>query len=203
MQEEYAPFFERLRVHPRTLVGQEVQSLTGQGKERLRDTADAREWQEAVKELLADDMDSRVATKREELKDVFASVHSSIDLFRNNVDLVPGSKQFDKELADQFITVVKDYEQRSNGKLIGWSLPVQPLVNQLRNVLAAKRATPPTPPAPSAHQQRAAEQARNPIGQWAGPQSGITSKAGQSSDGSENPANGIMEAFFRQNGIRI
>src|SRR5690606_6650039 len=44
VRKEYPEYFERLEKHPRLLVGQEVQSLTGEGKERLKDTADAREW---------------------------------------------------------------------------------------------------------------------------------------------------------------
>lgn len=196
------------------LVGERVPSLKGDGEETLRDAQDARDWQEAVKHLLVQEVESRAETRAESLREVFNTVHASIDLFRNNVDLIPGTKQFDKELADQFAAVAKEYELRSGDKLVGYSVPVQPLINQLRQQLAAKRAAAASPPAaaapaqaagaaqPSAAQQRAAEQPRTPTGQWTGPQAGVTSKAGQSSD-DDNEAQGLYEAFLRQNGITI
>lgn len=190
------------------LVGEEVPSTKDDGTERLRDAQDARDWQEAVKHLLVQEIDARAGAKADELKDVFATVHSSIDLFRNNADLIPRTKQFDAELANEFATLVKDYELRSDGKLIGYSVPVQPMINQLRSQIASRRTAaaaggrPPAAAAPSAQQQKVAEQPRTPQGQWTGPQGGISSKAGSSSDGDEGAA-GIMEAFFRQNGMTI
>lgn len=204
VQEEYKPYFDRLRQHPRTLVGTEVQSVNGKGKEVLRDAEDARQWQEAVKQLLVQDIERRVETKREDLKEAYATVHSSIDMFRNNADLVPGTKQFDKDLANEFVAMVKDFEIRNNGKLIGYSVPVQPIINQLRSKLVSSRAAAATPPpAPSAQQQRAAAQPRSEdTGRWEGPQVGITSKAGSSVEG-DDAAAGLMDAFFRQNGVRF
>lgn len=220
MREEYKEYFERITQHPRLLVGQQVQSLTGEGKETLRDAQDAKDWQDAVKHLLAQEVEARTAAKVDELREVFTTVHASIDLFRNNVDLIPGTKQFDPELAREFTTLAKDYELRSGGKLVGYSVPVQPMINQLRAQLAARRAAAATPPAaaaaPSPASQRAAEQPRTPQGQWTtsqgsapaggaaeGPQAGLMSKAGQASDGDDGVAAGLMEAFFRQNGITI
>lgn len=201
---EYKEYFDRLQMHPRLLVGQEVESLTGQGREKLRDTADAKDWQDAVKRLLAQEVESRALAKADELKDVFTTVHSSIDLFRNNVDLIPGTKQFDKQLADQFAALAKEYELRSDGKLIGYSVPVQPMINQLRSQLAAqKAATASAAAAATSKQQQAAQQPRTATGQFDGPQAGITSKAGQSSSGSDDVAAGLMEAFYRQNGFSI
>lgn len=206
VREEYKEYFERLNMHPRLLVGQEVNSLTGQGKERLRDANDAREWQEAAKHLLVSEVEERATKQADELRNVFDTVHSSIDLFRNNIDLVPGTKQFDKELAEQFVSLAKDYELRSNGKLIGYSVPVQPMINQLRSQLAASRASAAAAPAaaaaspaPSARAQQAAAQPRTPGGQFDSPQGGLRSKAGQSSDGASE-AEGLLDAFFRQNG---
>lgn len=200
---EHAHYFEALGKHPRLLVGQQVPSLKGSGMETLRDAADARDWQDAVKHLLAEDVSARAETKAGELKDVFTTVHSSIDLFRNNVDLIPGTKQFDKELANEFAALAKEYEARSNGKLIGYSVPVQPMINQLRSRLATSRAAAPAAPAaPSPAQQRAAEQPRTPAGQWDAPQAGISSKAGQSGDG-DDVAGQLYGAFLRQNGITI
>lgn len=190
-------------MHPRTLVGEEVQSLSHDGKETLRDAADAAQWQEAAKHLLVQTIEDRVATKQQELQGSYATVHASIDLFRNNSDLVPGTKQFDKELADEFAAMVKDYEVRSDGKLIGYSVPVQPLINQLRNKRTAARTAAAAPPAPTPQQQRAAGQQRSQdTGRWEAPQTGITSKAGSSRE-SDDVAAGVMEAFFRQNGMRF
>ena len=200
VREEHSKYFDHLEQHARLLVGKEVPSLTGDGTEVLRDTADAREWQEAVKSILVQEVQARTDAKKEELNDVFATVHASIDLFRNNPDLIPGTKQFDKEFADQAVELLKDYEQRANGKLIGYTVPVQPIINQLRQQLTKTRAAAAAPPpAPSPQQQRVAEQPRNDTGQWA-PQAGVTSKAG-SSAGVDDSSAGLMEAFFRQNGM--
>src|SRR5690606_13583295 len=95
---EYPKHFEALNKHPRLLIGTEVPSVKGDGMERLRDAADAADWQEAMKHLLLDEVNSRTAVKQEELSGIFSTVHSSIDLFRNNADLIPGTKQFDREL---------------------------------------------------------------------------------------------------------
>ena len=45
-------YFEYVQRHPRTLVGEQVPSMTGDGMEVLRDSADAKDWQDAVKEQL-------------------------------------------------------------------------------------------------------------------------------------------------------
>lgn len=206
LRTEYPKHFEALTVHPRTLVGKEVPSTTGPGMERLRDSQDAADWQGAMKQILTDEAMGRVETQKDSLREVFATVHSSIDLFQNNTDLIPGTKQFDRELADAFVLAAKDYELKTNGKLIGYSVPVQPIINAIRSQLGARRApVAPAAPAPvqTAQQQRAAEQARTQSGQFDGPQAGIHSQAGQSgADGSDDAA-GVMAAFYRQNGMVI
>lgn len=200
VREEYKEYFDRLNMHPRMLVGQTVQSLSGAGKEVLRDAADAKDWQDAVKHLLAQEIESRVTAKADELQDVFSTVHASIDLFRNNPDLIPGTKQFDPELAKQFAALAKAYELKSNDKLIGYSVPVQPMINQLRAQLSASRSAPAAPAAaPSPQQQRVADQPRTETGQWTGPQAGITSKAGSTVEGDDEAA-GLLATFARQNG---
>jgi hypothetical protein len=202
---EYPRYFDALAKHPRLLIGQEVPAADGSDRmERLRDASDAASWQEAVKSQLAQEVKARIDTKQDEMRGTFEVVHASIDLFRNNGDLIPGSKQFDAELAEQFVSLAKDYELRTNGKLVGYSVPVQPMINQLRSQLVARRAAAPAAPAaPSAQAQRAAVQPRTPAGQFDGPQAGITSKAGSSVAGEDNVAQGIMDAFLRQNGITI
>lgn len=207
MREEFPRHFEALQQHPRLLVGEEVPDPKTGNMIRLRDSADATDWQAAMKHVLVAEIESRAAAKQGEMAGVFETVHSSIDLFRNNADLIPGAKQFDKELANEFAAAVKDYETRTaEGKLIGFSVPVQPLINQIRTRLTAQRAAASAPSAPAAaptpQQQRVQEQPRTATGQWEAPQAGITSKAG-SSGNSDDTAAGVMEAFFRQNGIRI
>ena len=84
--------------------------------------------------------------------------------------------------------------------LSGLATVAESIINQLRQQLTKTRAAAAaTPPAPSPQQQRVAEQPRNDTGQWA-PQAGVTSKAG-SSAGVDDSSAGLMEAFFRQNGM--
>ena len=209
MRQTHGRYFEAVQKHPRRLVGQQVPALDGEGSITLRDSADAQAWQEAVKEILFEEVAAKAEEKKSELRDIFDTVHSSIDLFRNNPDLIPRTKQFDAELAEQAVDLLKPYELRANDKLIGYSVPVQPMINQLRQRLAKDRAASGAPKtgapapaaAPSPRQQQVVNQPRNDTGQWA-PQGGIPSKAG-SSAAVDDSATGLMDAFFRQNGMRI
>ena len=192
---EYAKHYEAIAKHPRLLIGTQVPSLTGEGMETLRDSSDAKDWQDAVRNLLDDMVNSQVETRKDGMRDVFTTIHSSIDLFRNNTDLIPGTKGFNRKLADTVAPQLKDYELKANGKLIGYSVPVQPIINAVRAQLAATAA--PVAAAPVVEQPRAAD------GRWDAPQAGITSKAGQSSSGGSGEAAGVMDAFFRQNGLQL
>lgn len=148
-----------------------------EGMERLKDTADAKEWQDAVKTLLVGDIKERATAKMEESADFLQTVHASIDLFKNNPDLIPGTKGFNKPLADQFAGMMEPYEVRVDGKLQGYSIPVQPIIEKLRANL--KTAAAPSPGTTAAPQPAAA-----PVRQATlePPQAGIPSKAGSSSD---------------------
>ena len=163
------------------LVGTEVPALQGEGKEVLRDAADAREWQEAVKQLLTDEVQERATVKMEENKGILDTVHQSIELFTKNPDMVPGTRQFDRQLADRFAAMVKPYELRVEGKLHGYTIPVQPLIEQLRASLAAERKAA-APPAQAAPQKPAAARGGRQADQEDAPQRGIGTKAGASSD---------------------
>ena len=176
LEAEYPKYFEALNKHPRLLVGTEVPSLRGEGTETLRDSGDAKEWQEAVRSILQDDLKRRVAARSDESQGFLRTVHSSIELFQNNADLVPGTKQFDRELADEFIKLAKPYEVRNgDDKLIGFQIPVQPLIDSVRQRLTATRtAPPPAPPAPPAPEETHQ------------PQAGIPAKAGNSGEGAED-----------------
>ena len=169
-REDYEKYFEALEVHPRLLVGTEVPRIGEEGFEVLRDTADAKEWQEAVKSLLVEEIKTQAEDKMEESRDFLDTVHASIDLFKNNKDLIPGTRNFDRRLADQFAGMMTPYEVRVDGKLQGYSIPVQPIIDNLRSQLkAAAPAPPPAAPVSPETGQRAEP-----------PQAGIPSKAGSS-----------------------
>ena len=187
MQEEYKSYFEALRQHPRMLVGSEVPALTGEDgqMETLRTTEDARDWQEAVKQLLTDEVRERATVKMEENKGILDTVHQSIELFTKNPDMVPGTRQFDRQLADRFSAMVKPYELRVEGKLHGYTIPVQPLIDQLRAALVAERAK--APAAPAEPEKRGPGRPRGSTSKQAEPpQAGIRSKAGSDSDDAED-----------------
>lgn len=193
---EYAGYFDALAEHPRSLVGREVPKADGSGKETLRDSTDAREWQEQIKLALAAEVKDRVSRRTDEVKPMLNTLHSSVKLFQDNHDLIPGTKQFDFDLASQFTTFAKPYELRVDGKLTGYTIPVQGIIDTLRSQLTTSRAAAAatagavgsqTAPAgggvapPTAQQQRAAEQPRTPAGQFHNPdapQVGLESKAG-------------------------
>ena len=152
-----------------------------EGMETLRDTNDAREWQEAVKHILVSEVRDRASRAMDENADFLSTVHASIELFQNNADLIPGTKDFDVELANRFATLAAPYELRVDEKLQGYSVPVQPLINQLRTQIAAERsAKPPAPaaPPPAAGAPPAPPAAPSPPDP---PQAGIASKAGAGS----------------------
>jgi len=183
IQTEYKTYFDSLRQHPRMLVGTQVPSLQGQDgeMETLRDAGDAREWQDAVKALLTEEVRERATKSLEENKGILDTVHASIELFTKNKDMVPGTRQFDRVLADRFSSMVKPYELRVEGKLHGYSIPVQPLIEQLRAQIVRERAAAPAVPATPA--AAATGRAAGASGAAAdGPQAGIGSKAGSSSD---------------------
>lgn len=189
VQSQFPKYFDALRQHPRMLVGVKVPSLKGEGTETLRDSNDARDWQEAVKQLLTDEVRDRASRSADADSTMLATLHSSIELFQNNSDMVPGTRQFDSELAEKFVQLAKPYELRVEGKLHGYTIPVQPLVDQIRNQLVAARAvaaaqaaaaTPPAQGKAAPAQQRQAGTLAPPP--QSGPQRGIESRAGNASE---------------------
>jgi len=191
-----------LSVHPRLLVGQEVPSLRDpNATEKILDSKDAAEWQEAAKSLIQAEIDSKIEQRREASKEMLTVIQESVLMFQNNQDLVPGTAEFDKELADEFASIVKDYEFRIDGKLYGYHVNVQPLINNLRSRLATQRgasgATAAAQAAARAAQAQA--QARNDQGQFVStdlPQAGIPSKAGSQGEAVES-----YEAFWQTLGF--
>lgn len=188
---EHAKYFEALQTHPRLLVGAEVPKIGAPGTETLRSSEDAKEWQEAVKSILVKEVNSRAETSMESSRDMLATVHASIELFQNNHDLVPGAKEFDVDLANRFATLAKPYELRVDGKLQGYTIPVQPIIDQLRSQLVTERAAKTTPPAAASPAAGgapapAAAAAAPPAPAAEPPQAGIPSKAGGSGDARED-----------------
>ena len=166
--------------HPRLLVGTDVPAIGAEGMERLKDSNDAKEWQEAVRSLLVQEIRDEAQKKLDESRTYLETLHASIDLFKNNPDLIPGTRTFNKPLADKFAELATPYEVRQDGKLQGYSVPVQPIIEALRSQFAQESATvdnagspvPATPP-PEADQ-------RPPTADP--PQAGIPSKAGSSTE---------------------
>ena len=193
VEEDYPKYFDALRAHPRALVGQTVPSVVGEGMETLRDSQDAKDWQEAVRQVLSDEVRDRVQRSLEESNQDNTTLHASVELFQRNADLVPGTKEFDRELASQFTKLAKGFEVRNEaGKLQGYSVPVQPLIDLLRAQLLSTRAAPPPatagPVAPAQATGGAQAQSTPPVAPAPAeePQAGIKSKAGASGSDAED-----------------
>jgi hypothetical protein len=182
VQTEHAQYFEALKQHPRLLVGTQVPAIGKEGMETLRDTNDAREWQEAVKTILVQEINDRAGRQMEESSDFLTTVHASIELFTKNPDLIPNTKGFDRDLADRFATLAKPYELRVDGKLQGYSIPVQPIIDNLRTTLAARRTTATKTAPPASSTSSAGGAPAQPAQTVDPPQAGIASKAGNSGE---------------------
>lgn len=186
MQSEHQPYFDALSKHPRLLVGQTVPAIGKEGQEVLRDEQDVASWKEAVKSELVKEVRGRAERQLEDNKDFLTTVHSSIELFQNNPDLIPGTKDFDVPLANRMADFLKPYELRVDGKLQGYSVPTQPIIDKLRSEITAQRAAGSVPakrPATNADQARDDKQRFTAADQ---PQPGLQSKAGQSGNEGED-----------------
>ena len=178
-RENYGKYFEALETHPRLLVGTKVPAIGKEGEETLRDSSDAKEWQEAVRSILVQEIEEQARQKLEEQGGYLQTLHASIDLFKNNPDLIPGTKTFNRALADEFAKLAEPYEVRNDGKLQGYSIPVQPIIEALRSKMTVASTTveeaglPATATPPGAG---TSPPAADP------PQAGIPSKAGNSSE---------------------
>lgn len=176
-QEDYPHYIEVLQLHPLELVGKELPSIDGSDDNVVFRTADEiAHYQEAVKTILQRELAQSVEQRRADSNEVLDVVHASIQLFQDNPDLVPGSKSYNKQLASEFVKIAEPYALKMNGKLTGYSIPVQGLVDQVRARIKAA----PTAPAAKAPAKKAAPGAK--------PQAGIPSKAGASGEGAEDYA---------------
>jgi hypothetical protein len=189
VREEHKQYFDALEQPARLLVGKQVPRIDGEdGTETLRDTADVKDWQEAVKSLLVQEVRDRASRALEGQSEFLQTLHASIDLFKNNSDLIPNTKDFDVALANRFATMAKPYELRVEGKLQGYSIPVQPIIDSLRQQIVAERAAGAQAPAAAAGGKPNSPAGSAPAaGQQADPpQAGIQSKAGAGADAAED-----------------
>lgn len=166
-QEDYPHYIERLQMHPLELVGKELPAIDGSDQPvTFRTAQEVEQWQGAVRTILQRELEATVAERMQESNEVLDVVHSSIEMFRANPDLVPGTKNYNQRLAAEFVRIAEPYALRMNGKLTGYSIPVQGLIDRVRAQVSAAPAAPAAP----AKKTAAAPAAK--------PQAGIPSKAG-------------------------
>lgn len=176
MQADYGQYIERLSRHPMELVGQELPAIDGTDGTLIFGTVqEARDWQDAVKTILRREVQLHVQQQQEEYSDVRETLHSSIQLFRDNPDLIPGSQGFNKELADEVAKMARPYALKMDGKLTGYSIPIQGIVDQVRGNLKARAAAAPAAPPPAPAKRKTSP-----------PQGGLPSRAASDSGGDED-----------------
>lgn len=175
IREDYGHYIDRLEMHPMELLGVELPPIDGSDKAVSFNTVqDVRDWQEAVQTVLRRDVQARVDALSEEDQDVRSVIQDSIQLFVNNPDLNPKSSGFNKALADEVARIARPYALKMDGKLTGYSIPIQGIVDQVR-ASQANRATPAA--ASPALDKKPAKPAERP-------QAGVQSRAGTSQEGS-------------------
>jgi len=197
-------YFDLVDIHPRRLVGMKVPALSPNGEDILiRDTEDAKSWQEATKELINEEIDSQVKTRQQDVNPLMGVIQDSVMLFQNNPDLIPNTKQYDRDLAAKVMEVAESYAYKINGKLIGFQTNLQPIINSFRAQIAAQRGAQNQQQVQARQEQQrqqAQAQARTTTGQFAadpGPQAGIESKAGMTGGEDEED----FSSFFRAMGL--
>jgi len=182
-------YFEAIQQHPYRLVGQKVPGLTpGAPDITIRDSQEAKDWQEATSQLLKEEADSIVKERQREIAPLMGVIQDSVQLFQNNPDLIPNTKQFNPELAKRVMGIAEAYQYKINGKLIGFQTNLQPIINSIRADLASSQAQGQGAQARQEQQRQQAQgQTRNQTGQFTtdqatGPQAGIPSKSGMSGE---------------------
>lgn len=173
-EQDYPEYIGALKMHPLELVGKELPPIDGSEQNIvLRTAQEVEQWQGAVRTILKRELDAAVQQHRQDSNEVLDVVHGTIQMFQANPDLVPGTKGYNKALASEFLRIAEPYALRMNGKLTGYSIPVQGLIDRVRaQVTAAAPAAPAAPAKPAA-----------PVSK---PQAGIPSKAGASGEGAED-----------------
>jgi hypothetical protein len=174
-QEEYPEYLNALKMHPLELVGKELPPIDGSDQNVvLRSADEVAQWQGAVKTILQRELEANVAQRQQDSNEVLDVVQASIDMFRENPDMVPGGPSYNKALVSEFLRVAEPYALRMDGKLTGYSIPVQGLIDRVRASVAAKPAAAPA----AAPAKKGAPAAK--------PQAGVPSKAGSSGGDAED-----------------
>ena len=164
---------EAINVHPRLLIGDTVPSVkAGGAPEVLKTSEDARDWQEAVRGIITEQVTNRTSALMNDARPLLGTLQDSVNLFRSNRDLIPGTAEYNPQLAKQFIEMTKAYLFVADGKPLGWRVDVQPILDSIRQSLGAA--------APTARQEQVASQPRATDGKWDAPQAGIPSRTGSS-----------------------
>ena len=173
MRDEFGAYFQATEMPARNLIGKEVPSLDpDRDTETIRDLADAQDYQAAVRDTLVKELQQRVVNQVDENREYLEVVGQSIDVLQSHPDLLR-----DKVLADRVSQLIKPYEYRHEGKLVGWSVNVLPLISQVKEQLKAERQRTSKPAASAAPAKSAAN--KPPADP---PQAGIKSSAGQSGE---------------------
>lgn len=199
LNKEIDPIFKTvLETDPYLLVGQSLPSLRPdakpEDKDLMTDSAKAAEYKRALQSLVEAEIKDDVAKREKDVMPMMSVLQESALMFQNNPDLIPNTDKFDQQLAERVARVGKSYELVVNGKVTGYQVNMQPIINELREQLTKERAeTGIVTQQQSAQAARAAEQARDEAGKFRGPQAGITSKS-NASGGANDEDN--MDGFW-------
>lgn len=173
-EEVYGHYTQLLELHAMELVGKALPPIDGSDERFVPSSVqEAQQYQEAVNSMLVRQMRGEIEAMRQADDEVISVVHDSITLFQNNPDLIPNSKSFNKPLADHVMKLVQPYALRLDGKLTGFSIDIQGIIDQARGQF---KAAPPAPTKKAATGRTTAPR----------PQGGLASKAGTSGAGDED-----------------
>ena len=188
--EIHPELLKSLDTHPRLLIGKRVVKADGSGEEEtLRDERDALSWQEATKTVIQREVNRRASALADNAKPVLTTVQRSLDVFRMNKDLVPGTKEYNPELARRFMSMTKSFQHEEKGTVLGWRVEVQGLIDQLRTDLATS-----APVATPRQEQAAAQPREEATGRFEGPQAGLLSQQGSGKTSTEDDYSAFWSA---------
>ena len=192
VREQIAPeFLDAINNPARFLVGETLPSLHKPNEtETIKSLEDAKNWQETAQSIITKQVNTRTAALLEDARPTLSILQDSVQMFQQNKDMIPGTAEFNPALAKAFVKMAKAYEVRNDGKLLGYKVDVQPLIDHLRTQIAAP------PAAPTPRQEQAAGQVRNEAGQFDAPQAGIPNKAGISGEPGDD-----YSAFWAASGV--
>lgn len=149
MNEEYANFIRHIQAAPRDLIGKEL-PINGDpaNMSKIRDEESAVAWQREHQQLLEQTFQELREDYMREHSTERVAVNNALELFSANPDLIPGTTDFNKDLAEGVMKyaskfIVKD----ENGRAIGFTVSVNNLISYARQELQ-KRASTSAAPAP-------------------------------------------------------